>query len=68
MGFITESQTRVDYVSLFDEQIDNKHNTLNNLMQGLNIHNEINNKVDIKQDIDDISSSEEDDDEDFKLF
>ena len=50
-----------------DEQIDNKHNTLNNLMQGLNIHNEINNKVDIKQDIDDISSSEEDD-EDFKLF
>ena len=50
-----------------DDQIDNRHNTLNNLMQGLNIHNEINNKVDIKQDIDDISSSEEDD-EDFKLF
>ena len=52
-----------------DGQIDNRHNTLNNLMQGLNIHNEINNKneIDIKQDIDDIPSSDEDD-EDFKLF
>lgn len=53
-----------------DDKIDNQHYTLNNLMQGLNIHNEINNKnkVDIKQDIDDIPSSDEEDDGDFKLF
>ena len=53
-----------------DDNIDNRHNTLNNLMQGLNIHNEINNKnkIDIKQDINDIPSSDEDEDGDFKLF
>jgi len=54
-----------------DDNIDNRHNTLNNLMQGLNIHNEINNKnkIDIKQDINDIPSSDEEDaNSDFKLF